>query len=174
MSCWGPKNQIRPLKTIAYTSRFWTGKPNPCNDHICHSHALESLNLILFHLRGGGGKGIIFTCISKERINDPPPIWWFPNLQAMAPTYAQALCKQPVSVSHGGVSLSKNISSGHLAHVFCQRYWVHPPHYSRNWYLRNWDSRRAHCLKDWPESRSIMLIMRCLKKNYRCSQPYVW
>ena len=30
------------------TSRFSTRKPNPCNDHIYHSYASESLNLISF------------------------------------------------------------------------------------------------------------------------------
>ena len=41
--------------------KFSIGKPNPCNDHIYHSHASESLNLIFFNLKGG--QGVIISYI---------------------------------------------------------------------------------------------------------------
>ena len=36
------------------TSRFWNGKPNSCNNHIYHFHALESPHLDLFQNLGRG------------------------------------------------------------------------------------------------------------------------
>ena len=51
---WFLKSQIRTVETIVYTSRFSTGKPNPCNDNIYHFHVSESLNIIFLFT---GGKG---------------------------------------------------------------------------------------------------------------------
>ena len=65
-------SEIRLLERIVYTSRFWTGKPNCCNDHIYHSHASESLNLIFFNLKRGG-KGVIITYLFIQRVNGPTP-----------------------------------------------------------------------------------------------------
>ena len=67
------KSQIRPPERIVYTSRFSTGKPNPCNDHIYHSYASESLNLIFFNLKGAKRKGLIITYIFVQGVNHPTP-----------------------------------------------------------------------------------------------------
>ena len=37
------------------TSRFGTGKPNSCNNHIYHFHVLELLNLEFLNLKGVWG-----------------------------------------------------------------------------------------------------------------------
>jgi hypothetical protein len=37
-----------------HISRFSTGKPTPCNDHIYHSHVSDSLNLAFLDLKGAG------------------------------------------------------------------------------------------------------------------------
>ena len=61
---WFLNFQIQPPEKIVYTSRFWTGKPNCCNDHIYHSHVSELLNLGFFNLKGRGVQGLIIACIS--------------------------------------------------------------------------------------------------------------
>jgi hypothetical protein len=62
---WSLKSKIRALQRIVYTSRFLSGNPNPCNDHIYHSYASESRNLIFYFERGvsggGGVQGVIIV-----------------------------------------------------------------------------------------------------------------
>ena len=58
---WSPKSGR--WKKKVYTSRFSTGKPNPCNDHIYHFHASESLNLIFLNLKRGKWVIIIYVFI---------------------------------------------------------------------------------------------------------------
>ena len=71
---WFLNSEIRPPEKIVYTSRFWTGKPNCCNDHIYHSHASELLNLGFFNLKGRGwGQGLTMSYIFIEGVNDPTP-----------------------------------------------------------------------------------------------------
>ena len=80
---WFLNSQIRPPERIVYTSRFWTGKPNCCNDHIYHSHASESLNLIFFNLKGGGGTGGNYYLFIQQPCGQPRHrawiwMWWLP------------------------------------------------------------------------------------------------
>ena len=55
-SAWRPLNQSAGQN--GYTSRFSIRKPNPCNDHLYHSHVSESLSLIFFESVGARGKGM--------------------------------------------------------------------------------------------------------------------
>jgi hypothetical protein len=69
----------RTFQKHVYTSRFSTGKPNPCNGHIYHFPASESLNLILFQFEGGdkGGEGVIISYILIQGVNGPTPFQYW-------------------------------------------------------------------------------------------------